>query len=401
MSTDRLRSLIRAELPGLIEFRQDLHRHPELSNQERRTSEVLQRQLAALKIPFKYGIGGGHGIVAHIPASDTRNNARKSVALRADMDALPITESTGKPYASTVPGVMHACGHDGHTTMLLGAARVLLQMDRPQPVTFIFQPAEEDGGGAEKLCNAGALAGEQGGGVGSPVGRIYGLHGWPQVELGRIATRPGPLMASTDDFDLKIIGIGGHAAYPHLCKDPIVAAAAIVTALQTFASRAVAPWESAVCTVGQFIAGTANNIIPQEARLVGTIRTLKPELRRLAKDRFFQIVESTAAAHGCRADINWMEGYPVTVNDPGEAERVYSIAADAFGPTRAMRAEHPTMGGEDFAYYGQHIPACFFFLGLKPPGAERFAALHQPDFDFNDDAMPGGIEMLVRLALSE
>ena len=230
---------------------------------------------------------------------------------------------------------------------------------------------------------------------------MYGLHGWPQTDLGRIATRPGPMMASTDDFDVKIHGVGGHAAYPHLCKDPIVAAAAVVTALQTIASRAVAPFESIVCTVGQFMAGTANNIIPEYARLVGTIRTIKPELRRVAKGAFFGIVEGTALAHGCRAQVNWMEGYPVTLNNPAEAERVHAVALEAFGPTRAQRVEHPTMGGEDFAYYGQHVPACFFFLGLRPVGADRYPALHQPDFDFNDEAMPAGIEMLARLAMGE
>jgi hippurate hydrolase len=400
MSTDRIRPLIKAELPGLLELRHDLHRHPELSNQEKRTSQVVQKHLAALGVPFKAGVGGSTGIVAQIPATNGAGN-KEAIALRADMDALPIQEATGKHYASQTPGVMHACGHDGHTTMLLGAARVLLKMDRPHPVTFIFQPAEEDGGGAEKMCAAGALKGEKGGGVGTPVARMYGLHGWPQTDLGRVATRPGPLMASTDDFDVKIHGVGGHAAYPHLCKDPIVAAAAVVTALQTIASRSVAPVESVVCTVGQFIAGTANNIIPEYARLVGTIRTIKPELRRVAKDAFFAIVEGTALAHGCRAQVNWMEGYPVTMNDAAEAERVHAIALDAFGPTRAQRIEHPTMGGEDFAYYGQHVPACFFFLGLRPVGAERYPALHQPDFDFNDEAMPAGIEMLTRLALSQ
>jgi amidohydrolase len=401
MSTESLRSLIRSELPGLIDLRHDLHRHPELSDQERRTSQMVQRELATMKAPFKGGFAGGTGVVAQLWASRPADNAKPSVALRADMDALPIQEATGRPYASVTPGVMHACGHDGHTTMLLGAARVLSKMQRPHPITFVFQPAEEDGGGAEKMCRAGALAGEKGGGVGSPVSRIYGLHGWPMLELGTVATRPGPLLASTDDFDVKIHGVGGHAAYPHLCRDPIAAAAAVVTALQTLASRCVAPQESLVCTVGQFIAGTANNIIPEFARLVGTIRTLKPELRRTAKDAFFRIVEGTALAHGCRAEIVWHEGYPVTVNDAREAERVYAIAADAFGPSKAQRVEHATMGGEDFACYGERIPACFFFLGLRPPEAEKYPALHQADFDFNDDAMPAGIEMLCRLALAE
>jgi amidohydrolase len=396
-----LQTLIRPDVEALVRLRRDLHQHPELSNQERRTSKVVQRELAALGIPFKAGIGGGMGVLAHLPASNPENNWRPAVALRADMDALPIEEATGKDYASTTPGVMHACGHDGHTTMLLGAARTLLKTERLNPVTLIFQPAEEDGGGAEKMCAAGALAGEKGGGLGTPVGRIYGLHGWPQVDLGTIATRAGPLLASTDDFDVRVLGQGGHAAYPHLCRDPIVAAAAIVMALQTLVSRATPPFDSVVCTVGQFLAGTANNIIPESARLVGTIRTLKPEARKIARKRFFEIVESTAAAQGCQAEINWLEGYPVTMNDAAEAERVIAIAAEAFGPQRTQRVEHPTMGGEDFSYYGHHVPACFFFLGLKPPGVERYPALHQPDFDFNDQAIPIGVEMLCRLAISE
>jgi amidohydrolase len=396
-----LRALIASELEGLVRIRRDLHQHPELSNQERRTSKVVQRELAAMGIPFKAGVGGGTGIVAYIAASKAAGNAKPAVGLRADMDALPIEEATGKPYSSTVPGVMHACGHDGHTTMLLGAARVLLKMDRPHPVTLVFQPAEEDGGGAEKMCAAGALAGESGGGLGAPVGRMYGLHGWPQLDLGKVATRPGPLLAATDDFDVRIVGVGGHAAYPHLCKDPIVAASAVVIALQTLVSRGIAPYDAGVLTVGQFLAGTANNIIPDSARLVGTVRTLTPELRKTAKTRFFEIVQGVAAGHGCRAEINWHEGYPVTMNDAAEAERVMGVAAGAFGAGRLVRIEHPTMGGEDFSYYGHHVPACFFFLGLRPQGLERYPALHQPDFDFNDEALPTGVEMLCRLGVSE
>jgi amidohydrolase len=400
MSQDRLRSLIQAELPGLVEFRRELHKRPELSDHEHQTSKTIQSELSALGIAFKNGLGSkGTGIVAHIPPTDPKNAARPAVALRADIDALPITEGTGKPYASTCPGVMHACGHDGHITMLLGAARVLLKSERPNPVTLLFQPAEEHGGGADVMCRQGALRGASSGAIGSPVGRIYGLHGWPSLELGKIATRPGPLLAATDDFDVYIRGHGGHAAYPHLCKDPIVAGCAAVTALQTFASRAVAPHEAVVCTVGQFNAGTADNIIPDFARLSGTIRTLTPATRSLAKERFYQIVEQTAAAHGCRAEIVWRSGYPVTANDPDETERFCAIAAAAIGAGNVQRVEQPTMGGEDFAYYGQHVPACFFFLGLKPAGAARFPALHQPDFDFNDDAIPLGVELLSRAAL--
>lgn len=399
MPNDRLRGVIRAELPGLVELRRELHRHPELSDHEHKTSERIQRELKALKIQFKTGLGSkGTGIVAHIPPTDAANAGKPAVALRADIDALPITEATGKAYASGTPGVMHACGHDGHTTMLLGTARALLKIDRPVPVTLLFQPAEEHGGGAEVMCRQGVLKGEAGGGVGPAVGRIYGLHGWPSVELGKIATRPGPLMAATDDFDVYVRGQGGHAAYPHLCHDPIVAGCTVVTALQTITARAVAPHDAVVCTVGQFNAGTADNIIPDFARLSGTIRTLTPQSRALAKERFYRITEQTCAAHGCRAEIVWRPGYPVTANDPDETERFCAIAAEAIGAGNVQRVEQPTMGGEDFAYYGQHVPACFFFLGLKPAGA-RFPALHQPDFDFNDDAIPLGIELMALAAV--
>lgn len=395
MPTDQLRALIASELPRLIQVRRELHQHPELSNQEAWTSRFIQTELQRLGIAFKANIAGAHGVIAHLSGK-----AKHAVGLRADIDALPVEEATGKAYTSTCPGVMHACGHDGHTAILLGAAAILQKLDRPNPVTFLFQPAEEDGGGAEKMCNAGALKGEAKGGLGAPVSRIYGLHGWPSVPLGTVATRPGPMLAATDDFIVDFKGVGGHAAYPHLCHDPIVAAAAAVSALQTITSRSVSPFESFVCTVGQFLAGTANNIIPETARIVGTIRTLKPETRTLAKDRFHQLINQTAQAHGCRAEINYMEGYPVTANDADETERFFSIATAAFGSGHVQRLEHPTMGGEDFAYYGKHIPACFFFLGLRPSSVTRYPALHQPDFDFNDDALPMGIELMCRLALS-
>jgi amidohydrolase len=408
-------ALIQKHLPALRALRHDLHKHPELSFKEHRTSEVVQRELEGLGLRFKAGLAGaggggggqpGTGVVAIMPASTPEGNTRPAVALRADMDALPITEATGKPYASCTPGVMHACGHDGHTTMLLGAARVLAEMHRPQPVTFIFQPAEEDGGGAEKLCEQGVLLGDAGkggggqAGIGNRIARIYGLHGWPSVPLGVIGTRAGPMLASTDEFDVTIRGVGGHAAYPHLCKDPIVAASACVLALQTVVSRAVSPLESAVVTVGLLHAGTANNIIPETAHFVGTFRALNDATRALGKARILETIARTAEAHGCTAESTWLPGYPVTHNHPDEAERVLAIARASFGPERAHRIEHPTMGGEDFAYYGRarDVAACFFFLGLRPPGAAKVPALHQPDFDFNDDAMPTGIEMLVRLA---
>ncbi|MDX2132006.1 MAG: amidohydrolase [Planctomycetota bacterium] len=390
--------LIDADLPRLRELRRDLHQHPELSMHERRTSEVVQRELRACGIEIKAGLGGGTGVLGYLPP--TRGDGATTIALRADMDALPIEERTGKPYASRTPGVMHACGHDGHTTILLGVAKVLSRLPvRERGVTFVFQPAEEDGGGAEKMCREGVLAGAAGGGLGTPVTRMYGLHAWPTVQVGKAATRVGPLMASTDDFVVTVKGRQCHGAYPHFGADPIVAAAHIITALQTVASRNVAPIDSTVVTVGQINAGTANNIIPETCTLVGTVRALRADTRRLAKERFFAIVEGAARALGCEARIEWNEGYPVTENEPDATERFFTIARDVLGGDRVEKVEHATMGGEDFAYYGKHVPACFFFLGLRPSNATTYPTLHQADFDFNDDALPIGIELMCNLAL--
>lgn len=409
MNAHRLRELIRAELPDLVELRRDLHRHPELGYEERRTSGIVRRELAALGIEVRTGIAGT-GVLGHLPATDPAGRDAPAVALRADMDALPIAEATGKPYASATPGVMHACGHDGHTAILLGAARVLTKLPRPRPVTLVFQPAEEGGAGAARMCGEGALAGREGGGIGAPVGRIYGLHGWPAMDLGAVGTRPGPMLAATDEFDIEIAGVGGHAALPHLARDPIVAAAHVVAALQTIASRAVNPTDALVCTVGTINAGTANNVIPASARLTGTIRSLSPAVRETAKQRLFSIAEGTALGLGCAARVGWHDGYPVTHNDPAEAERVLAVARDALGRDegggtagRVRVLDAPIMGGEDFSFYGKVVPACFFFLGLRPagdPDGGGWPLLHSPQFDFNDDAIALGVEMMCRLAAS-
>ncbi len=390
-------SLLQSHLPDLIEFRRDLHMHPELSFQERRTAEVVAQALEAIGVKIKAGVADT-GVIGYLPATEPGGEALESVALRADMDALPIEEATGLPYSSKTPGVMHACGHDGHTTILLGAARLLAQMPRPRPVTFLFQPAEEGGGGADRMCKQGALAGDEGGGIGNPVGSVYGLHGWPTIEVGRVASRPGPLLASVDDFVVDVKGVQAHGAYPHQGRDAILATAHIITAIQQIASRNVGPLESVVCSVGAINAGTANNIIPERVRFIGTVRTLTPEVKAAARKRFFEIVENTAKAFGCTAHIDWHDSYPVTHNDPRATARFFDLARDAFGPDRVDHVQNPTMGGEDFSYYGHHVPACFFLLGLKPKGAESFPTLHQPDFDFNDDALAVGIEMMVRLA---
>lgn len=391
-----LKPLVREILPEIIALRHDLHRHPELAYKEHRTTSVVARELDRLGIQHVANVARGSGVVAHLPATTGKTDG--AVALRADMDALPIVERTGLPYASEHEGVMHACGHDGHTANLLGVARVLSRLDhRPNPVTFIFQPAEEGGAGGKAMCEAGALDGTL---LGPPVERIFGLHGWPQLTVGQVGSRPGPLLAATDTFKITVRGRQSHAAYPHLSADPIVAAAASITALQSIVSRNVGPLQNAVVSVCRMNAGTALNVIPHEAKFAGTARSLTPEIRALLKQRIHETAAAVAAAHGCTAEIRWREGYPVTRNDPDLTEHFFAVARDALGADRVVNVPEPTMGGEDFAYYGAHVPACFFILGVCPPGRTDFPTLHQPTYNFNDDALETGIETMCTLALA-
>jgi len=388
-----VRDAARAVVSHTTAIRHDLHRHPELKFEEKRTAGVVARELTELGIKHITGMAGGTGVVGFLPA--TSPNA-KTVALRADMDALPITEETAREYSSQTPGVMHACGHDGHTSILLGTARALASMpERRNNVVFIFQPAEEGGAGGEKMCDEGALDGSR---IGTPVDVIYGLHGWPDQEIGSVATRVGPLLAATDEFDLTIKGKGGHAAYPHRCLDPIVVAAQIITALQTVASRRFDPTDSVVITVASIHAGTTYNVIPDAATLQGTIRTLNETSRKAAEMEFRTIVHQTCAAMGAEATIEWHAGYPCTMNDEGATRRFQRIATAAFGEARVEEKPTPSMGGEDFSYYGQRIPACFFLLGLRPKGQATYPGLHTPRFDFNDEAISTAIEAFCRLA---
>ncbi len=390
------------ELGSLIELRRDLHRHPELGFEERRTSEIVQRELSSLGISFRAGLAGpragddGTGVVAHLPA--TTANPGPCVALRADMDALPIHEETGRPYASEVEGVMHACGHDGHTAVLVGVARVLSQIERPNPVTLVFQPAEEGGAGGEKMIRDGALGG--GGELGPAPTRIYALHGWTDLALGNVGTKPGPILAATDEFDITIRGAGGHAAFPHKTNDPIVTAAHLVTALQTIASRGTRPTDACVVTVGAIHGGGPHKVIPAEVTLRGTVRTLDADARAASERRVLEIARSIASAFGCEAEIEWNAGYPETFNDPDETARFTAIAREALGEERVLPKPEPSMGGEDFAFYAREIPACFFQLGLCPPGADPDAQprLHQSTFDFNDEAIATGVAVMCRLA---
>jgi len=401
-TTDGLSSRIDDTLDDATRLRRDLHAHPELKFQEERTSAVVREHLDRLGIEHATGVGGetpgtGFGVVAHLPA--TEGEPGPCVALRADMDALPIEERTGAEYASTNPGVMHACGHDGHTTILLTAARILAQTpERPNPVTLVFQPAEEGGAGADKLIRDGLMDGSI---VGDPIDRMYGLHGWPDETLGTVATRPGPLLAAADMFKMTIRGVQTHAAYPHAGRDPVLAGAAIVQAAQSIVSRSTKPTDAAVVSITRFHAGTAHNIIPERAELAGTIRSLSEDQRLFNRERFGEIATHTAKALGCDADLEWIPGYPVTMNDPGEAQRVLDAAGSCQRVLRTALVESPTLGGEDFAFYAARVPACFAFIGLNPDPGTPYPGLHTPGFDFNDDALGIGIEMMCRLALAE
>ena len=391
----RIRSHIETILPDLIELRHDLHAHPELGYEEHRTSEIVQNQLASAGVEFVAGLGGGTGILGHLPGE-----ADRAVGLRADMDALPITEETGCAWSSTTPGVMHACGHDGHTTMLAGAARVLstLAADAPlpQPVSFLFQPAEEGGAGGLRMCEDGCLEGRV---LGPAFKSMYGLHGWPAWPLGVVGSRPGAMLAASDRFEITVEGLGGHAAMPHTTQDPVYAASLMVTALQQVVARNVNPVEGAVISVTSIQGGSAFNVIPGTVKMGGTLRALETDALETARRRLAEVIEATARAAGCRATLDYSEGYPVTRNDPVAFECFESIARRTVGDDRVQPMEFPVMGGEDFSYYGQRVPACFFVLGLLPPGAEAMPGLHHPEFDFNDEALATGVELFCRLAL--
>lgn len=390
-----LRDRIAADHAYVSDIRHDLHRHPELQYEEHRTSGVVQRELEKIGLKFVAGLAKGTGVLAYLPA--TAQDGAKTVALRADMDALPILEDTGLPYASQTPGKMHACGHDGHTANLIGVARALAEEPhRPNHVLFVFQPAEEGGAGGERMCQEGALDGSL---LGPKVDVIYGLHGWPENPAGEIQTRNGPLLAATDEFKVAIHGKGGHAAPPRTTRDPIVAAAHVITAIQTIASRSIDPLDSIVFTVGALHGGTAHNVIPERTDFIGTMRTLKGETRVLGKERFYAIIEGVAASMGCKAEIDWHVGYPVTANDPWATDRFRKIARDVVGDNDLKEKEVPVMGGEDFSFYGAHAPASFFLVGLRRPGDESPASVHTPRFDFNDAVLPRSVEIMCRLAL--
>jgi amidohydrolase len=377
----------------LVDIRHDLHKHPELGYDEHRTSEVILRELAAAGVQSVGGLAGGTGVVAHIPGGDG-----DPMAMRADMDALPIVEQTGLAYASTTEGRMHACGHDGHTTILIGVARELAKAAAagtlPRPITLFFQPAEEGGAGAKRMIDDGCLDGSL---IGPPVKSVFGLHGWPSLPVGVLASRPDGILAAADAFEIRVTGRGGHAAMPHLCIDPIAASAAIVQSAQHIVSRRVDPIKGGVLSITRIEGGTTHNIIPESVYLQGTTRFLDPEAGIALHEGFNEIVAGIAAAHGCTAEIDWHDGYPITFNDAEAYAYWDATAAESFGREHVQTMD-PVMGGEDFSFYGQQVPACFFALGLCPKGQDSMPGLHHPCFDFNDEAIPLGIQAFLAIA---
>lgn len=385
MKTEQFEKRLAALLPELVAFRRDLHAHPEIAFQEKRTAEKVAAWLAKLPgMQIRQGVAGT-GVVATFGA----DNPGPSLAFRADMDALPMDDKCGKPYASKNPGVAHACGHDGHVACLLGAASLMVEFPEKLagPVRFIFQPAEEGGAGAKFMCEQGALDDPR------PVA-IFALHGWPQLPAGTVGLRSGPIMASTDAINITIHGRGCHAAYPHRGVDPVAAAAHVVVALQTVVSRLTDPTEPAVVTIGSFHAGTARNVIPDYATLQGTLRTLSENKREAARAAIRQVAAQTAAAFGARAEIDIEVGYPVNVNDPELTQFVTETAIQVLGQPQVATDLSLSMGGEDFAFYEQHVPGCFWRLGIAPTdGSKGVESLHNAALDFNDDAIATAVTL--------
>jgi len=376
-------------VPTLVAFRHELHAHPELKFQERETAARIWRRLQDLDGLALQENVAETGIVATLGA----RKRGPCVALRADMDALPLQEETELRYASRAPGRMHACGHDGHVACLVGAAMVLCEMqkDLRGPVKFLFQPAEESGGGARKMVEQGVLRDPR-------VDAVFALHSWPSLPVGTVGACAGPALASTDTIRIVVRGKGAHAARPHEAVDPILIASHIVTALQSIASRSTDPMEPVVVTLGQIEGGSAVNVIPQWVRLAGTIRTLDAQTRKATAQRATQIATNTAQAFGGEATVNIQKGYPVLVNDP-KAVKFFARAAGAVLGAKSVRPDlPPSMGGEDLAYYAEKVPTVLWRLGIRPADKEAVPGLHHPLFDFSDDAIPVGVRVHCEIA---
>lgn len=372
------------EIEALLALRRDLHAHPELSWKEERTAGKLERALAALGALDVTRVAGT-GVVGRLPG---RERGAPTVAIRGDIDALPIQEETALAFASSVSGVMHACGHDVHATWTVGAGMLLSRMPALGDVVLILQPAEEVGAGARAMLEAGALDG---------VAAIFGGHVDRRFEVGQIVADDGPLAASADEFRIELIGQGAHGARPHEAIDPIVGAAALVLALQTIVSRRVDPSDPAVVSVGQIHAGTASNVIPERATLTGTLRATTPRTRALLRAEVQRLAESVSLSHRLTANVTLSQGTPPVVNDPRVAAIARAAAASLVGDGNVVPFGLTNMGGEDFAFYQERVPGCFLRVGAREPGGERTPA-HSPRFTVAEGAIFVGAAVLAECA---
>lgn len=393
--TPELKAVVDAEigkvLPEVVRFRHERHAHPELTWREVETAKAIAAKLKTLPgLTVQEGVGR-LGIVAILEG----DAPGPTVALRADMDALPVKEDSGRPYASCNPGVMHACGHDGHMANLLGAAMVLTKMRSriKGKVKLIFQPAEEGGAGADVMCKDGALENPK-------VDVIFGLHGWPELECGHVYVKSGAMLAATTEIKITIRGRGCHAATAHLGTDQILVGARLVDALQSVASRTVAPTEPIALSITKFHGGTAINVIPSEVELGGTLRTLSVATRDRCEAEMRRLTAGIAAAHGVEIELELKHGYPPTVNDFASTNFVEQIGQALLSEGRVKRMPAPSMGGEDFAYFLQRIPGAYFLLGMDDGRKGGYPSLHHPGYDFNDAALPVGMAMFVHAALA-
>lgn len=387
MDDCQLKALVEAEKDWIISRRRILHQIPEDGFQEYKTQRVIMDTLDELGIPYTTERTWVIGMIEGAYAGET-------VALRADMDALPLTEPEGSAFRSKHEGMMHACGHDAHVAMALGAAKVLkgLQNQLHGRVTLLFQPAEETCGGAEPMVHAGAMENPH-------VDRVYGMHVMPHLPVGQVETRAGTLNASTDTVKITIHGKAGHGAYPEQGCDAIVCAAQTITALQSIVSRNVSPLQSAVLTIGVIEGGTAQNIVCDEVRMRGTLRTANAELREQIKTRITEIVRNVSVAMGCHADVEILPGYAALVNDADEANRVKRVASRLFGEENVIDKPAPSMGGEDFSFFSDCAPGAFFHIGCVKPEWMPAPPLHSREFRIDEDCLTIGTLMHVALVL--
>jgi hippurate hydrolase len=369
-----------------IQLRRDIHRHPELAFEEHRTSELVATKLESWGYAVHRGLGGT-GVVGVLK----RGHSQRSLGIRADMDALPVQEGTGLAWASSKPGLMHACGHDGHTAMLLAAAKAVAKdASFDGTLNLIFQPAEEGGGGAVRMMDDGLF-------VHHPCDAIFAMHNMPGTPAGHFVFRDGAAMASSDYATVRVIGTGGHGAMPHLAADPLVAAASIVMALQTVVSRNVDPLHTAVVTVGALHAGNANNVIPALATMELSVRALDPQVRLLLEQRIKALVAAQAESFGVTAEIDWRKGYCVLVNSVPETDFARQVALSLVGPERVTLRGPAITGSEDFAFMLEKIPGSYLLIGNGDGDSAGACMVHNPGYDFNDDNVATGSAYWVAL----